>query len=103
VRLGHLGRVRQVEIDTTHYKGNYPHQVSIHGALVLQETADADLTSQSWHWPLLLEPQYLKADSLHRFEAELHDPGAISHVRINIHPDGGLNRVRLLGHPDLDR
>jgi len=103
VRLGHRGRVRQVDIDTAHYKGNFPHQVSIHGARIPAETADADLPSQSSHWPLLLEPQYLKADSMNRFETQLRDLGPITHARVNIHPDGGLNRVRLLGHPDLDR
>jgi allantoicase len=101
LRLGHRGRIRQVEIDTAHYKGNYPHQVSIHGALLLEEP-DADLTSQCLYWPLLLEPQLLRADSVHRYGAELRDLGPISHVRVNIHPDGGLSRVRLFGLPARD-
>jgi allantoicase len=100
LRLGHRGRIQRVEIDTAHYKGNYPHQVSMHGAL-LQAGAGADLSSQCLYWPLLLEPQLLQADSVHRFGAELRDLGPISHVRVNIHPDGGLSRVRLFGQPDL--
>jgi allantoicase len=56
--------------------------------------------SQSIYWPSLLEPQFLKADSEHRFQAVLLDIGAVSHVRVNIHPDGGLSRVRLMGHPE---
>ena len=102
LRLGHRGRIRQVEIDTAHYKGNYPHQVSVHAGLVAQADADvnADPTSLCLYWPLLLEPQYLKADSVHRFESEVRDLGSVSHVRVNIHPDGGLSRVRLFGQPD---
>jgi allantoicase len=46
-----------------------------------------------------LEPQYLKADSLHGFEHELHALGPVSHVRVNIHPDGGVSRIRLFGRP----
>jgi allantoicase len=99
LRLGHRGRIRQVEIDTAHYKGNYPHQVSMHGVL-LPAGADIDLTSQCLYWPLLLEPQHLQADSVHRFADQLRDLGPLSHVRVNIHPDGGLSRVRLFGQAD---
>jgi allantoicase len=99
LRLGHSGRIQRVDIDTAHYKGNYPHQVSIQGAL-LGPDPDADLESQCLAWPLLLELQYLKADSVHRFGVELRELGPISHVRVNIHPDGGLSRVRLFGQPD---
>lgn len=33
-RLGHPGRVRHVEIDTNHFKGNFPHSFSLEGMLV---------------------------------------------------------------------
>jgi allantoicase len=88
-----------VDIDTAHYKGNYPHQVSIQGAL-LDPEPEADLPSQCLSWPVLLELQYLRADSEHHYSAELHPLGPISHVRVNIHPDGGLSRVRLYGQPE---
>ena len=101
LRLGTSGRVRQVEIDTAHFKGNFPHQVSIQGAAVT--AGDGHVVSQSLYWPTLLEPQYLRADSEHRFQGELRDVGSISHVRVNIHPDGGLSRVRLFGQPERDR
>jgi allantoicase len=100
LRLGHSGIIEQVEIDSAHFKGNHPHQVSIQGGR-LREEAESEVTSVSATWPLLLPPQYLQADSLHRFSAELHELGPISHARVNIHPDGGLSRVRLFGHPDL--
>jgi len=99
LRLGTRGRVRTVEIDTAHFKGNFPHQVSIQGCSLVAE-ADGHVVSQSLYWPTLLEPQYLRADSEHRFQGELRDPGPISHVRVNIHPDGGLSRVRLFGKPE---
>jgi allantoicase len=96
LRLGHRGRIQRVEIDTAHYKGNYPHQVSIHAALLIADP-DAELSSECLYWPPLLEPQYLQADSVHHFSAELRDPGPISHLRVNIHPDGGLSRIRIFG------
>jgi allantoicase len=97
LRLGHSGTIQRVEIDTAHYKGNFPHQVSIHGAL-LQAHDESDLASECLYWPVLLEPQLLKADHVHTFSTELRSIGSLSHVRVNIHPDGGLSRVRLFGH-----
>jgi allantoicase len=96
LRLGHPGRIQSVEIDTAHFKGNHPHQVSLHGVL-LGAQGDVDLTSRCLYWPVLLEPQLLQADHVHRFAAELRDLGPISHVRVNMHPDGGMSRVRLFG------
>jgi allantoicase len=99
LRLGHSGRIERVVVDTAHFKGNYPHQVSIQGALV-QPDGDDKLSSQCVAWPTLLDLQLLRADSEHYFSAELHALGPISHVRVNIHPDGGLSRVRTYGRPD---
>jgi allantoicase len=97
LRLGHPGRIAQIEIDTAHFKGNFPHQVSLHGAL-LPEHQTADLASECLYWPALLEPQPLQADHIHRFRSQLRDIGPLSHVRVSMHPDGGLSRVRLFGH-----
>ena len=99
LRLGNVGRIQKVEIDTAHFKGNFPHRVSLHGRL-LEGVGNVDLTSQCLYWPELLEPQALQADHVRQFAAELRDIGPISHVRLNIHPDGGLSRVRLLGVPE---
>jgi allantoicase len=95
LRLGHPGSLQRIEVDTAHFKGNYPHQVSFNAAL-LPDAADAAVTSQSLYWPTLLEPQLLQADQLARFD-HLIDLGPVSHVRVNMHPDGGMSRVRLFG------
>jgi allantoicase len=99
VSLGHAGRIHSIEVDTAHFKGNFPHQISVN-AVLLTADAGGDLTSQCLYWPLLLAPQRLKADHVAQFRAELLDLGPISHVRVNMHPDGGLSRVRFFGHPD---
>jgi allantoicase len=99
LRLGTAGQIRAVEIDTAHFKGNFPHQISIHAALLAAD-ADGDLRAESLYWPVLLEPRLLQADQVVRFADELRDLGVVSHVRVNIHPDGGLSRVRLFGSPE---
>jgi allantoicase len=96
--LAHRGQLETIEIDTAHFKGNFPHQVSINAAL-LPEQGDADLSGECLYWPVLLEPQLLKADHLHRFPLPAKGAGPVSHLRVNIHPDGGLSRVRAFGKP----
>jgi allantoicase len=95
--LGHPGMVTAIEIDTAHFKGNYPDRCSIHGALVHGGT-DESLITQSMFWQELLPPQKMTMDAIHRFESEIKNTRAISHVRLNIIPDGGISRLRLFGH-----
>jgi allantoicase len=99
LRLGIPGRVQYVEVDTAHFKGNFPHQVSLH-AVRLHDAPDTDLAAQSLYWAPLLEAHLLQADSVARFEEELQDVGTVSHVRVNMHPDGGLSRIRVFGYPE---
>ena len=53
VRLGTPGFVSKVEIDTNHFKGNYPDRCSIQAAYVSGGT-DSSLITQSMFWPVLL-------------------------------------------------
>jgi allantoicase len=99
LELGHRGRISYVDIDTAYFKGNFPHQVSLQGALLAGEGDEREL-GQSQDWNSLLEPQFLKPDSEHRFQSELRDLGPVSHLKVNIHPDGGLSRIRVFGQPD---
>jgi allantoicase len=94
--LGHPGEVAKVEIDTAHYKGNFPDRCSLQAALVRGGT-EHSLISQSMFWQTLLPEQPMRADHQHLFEGELNAVGPISHVRLNIFPDGGVSRLRLFG------
>ncbi len=94
--LGHAGITKIIEIDTAHFKGNYPDQCSIHAAFVEGGT-DESLVTQSMFWKELLPPQKMQMDAIHRFESEINEIGKITHVRINIIPDGGISRLRIFG------
>lgn len=94
--LGHSGRVNRVEVDTAHFKGNYPDRCSLQAAMVGAGT-DSSIVTQSMFWRPLLPEQKLQADRAHVYERELLDVGAISHVRFNVIPDGGVNRLRVIG------
>ena len=94
--LGHQGKIQSVEVDTAHFKGNYPDQCSIQAAYVTGGTDDS-LITQSMFWRTLLPPQKLSMDHIHRFTEEVLDIGPITHIRLNIIPDGGISRLRLFG------
>jgi allantoicase len=97
--LGHKGIAERIEVDTAHFKGNFPAACSIQAACVgAGEGTDSSLITQSMFWRTLLNEQPLTADSIHQF-SELNDLGPITHIRFNMIPDGGVSRVRLFGKP----
>ena len=101
LRLGHPGRIEGIDVDTAHFKGNFPHQISVNAAFV-RDAADDDLRSQSLYWPTLLEAQHLAADKVLQFREQLTNLGPVSHLRVNLHPDGGLSRLRVFGKPHIE-
>lgn len=98
VALARPGVIKRIEVDTAHFKGNFPDRCSIQAARVDAATAQA-LVSQSMFWAELLPEQKLAADHVHGFRAELKPVGPVSHVRFNMIPDGGVSRLRLWGRP----
>jgi allantoicase len=97
--LARRGRIRRVEVDTAHFKGNFPDRCSIVGADVAGAT-DQSLVTQSMFWRTLLAERKLEMDKQHFFDDGIADLGPITHVRLNIIPDGGVSRLRLWGDPD---
>jgi allantoicase len=94
VRLGAAGIVSRVEIDTNHFKGNYPDSASIEACLAPGATLQE---LQQRTWVELLPQTKLKAHHRHFFARELREAGPVSHLRLNIFPDGGVSRLRVHG------
>jgi allantoicase len=95
VRLGTTAAITKVEIDTNHFKGNYPESASLEGCAV-PTTSLHDLASA--HWLEILPRTPLEPHHRHLFSKELMRTTAVSHVRLNIFPDGGISRLRVYGH-----
>jgi allantoicase len=89
IKLGSRGNIKRVEVDTSHFKGNYPEGCSIE---VGSGTNPAEI-----EWKELLPDAKLQAHTRHVFVDELKDCGAVTHARFNIYPDGGVSRLRLYG------
>jgi allantoicase len=99
VRLGTAGIVRRIEIDTNHFKGNYPDSASIDGCLLPGTSLDALMSTA---WTAILPQTKLRADHRHIFSTTVRLAGAVSHVRLHIFPDGGISRLRVHGTVDAD-
>jgi allantoicase len=90
VKLGAPGTITRVEVDTSHFKGNYPESCSLEGG-----AGGDDIDSIVWRE--LLPLSRLQGHTRHSFVDEIAEIGEITHVRLNIFPDGGISRLRIFG------
>jgi allantoicase len=102
VRLGIAGEIARVEIDTAHFKGNYPDSASVEAAVVAEDAhgVSADSAARGVaDWKIVLPQTTLEADRLHAFGGGAVQAAAATHLRLNIYPDGGVSRFRACGTP----
>ncbi|MFN2508722.1 MAG: allantoicase [Chthoniobacterales bacterium] len=98
LKLGRPGTIRKLEVDTNHFKGNYPDLCSIDGCSAPAATVE-ELTRSDTSWSEILSKTKLQPHTRHFFEKELAPINNCTHVRLNIYPDGGVSRLRVWGYP----
>jgi allantoicase len=96
LKLGAAGLVREITVDTAHFKGNYPDRCSIQAAAEASGTPE-EIAAQAETWPVLLPEVKLSPDTVHVFTDQLLAIGPVRFVRLNIYPDGGVSRLRVVG------
>ena len=94
LRLGNPGRIRGIDIDTSHFTGNYPPEASI------EAYAGKDDPDECTQWHELVARRPLDGDSHHVID--IADETVWSHLRLNIFPDGGVARLRVYGEIHKD-
>jgi allantoicase len=99
LKLGVPGTIHRVEVDTAHFKGNYPDSCALQAASVKNSPVDAS-NGSSLNWEQLLPNTKLKPNHRHVFTKVQH-PGVATHVRLQIFPDGGVSRLRLFGRAQI--
>jgi len=99
VKLGVPGTIRRVEVDTAHFKGNFPDSCSLE-ACNSQNTPLSATNAASQTWQEVLPKTKLQAHRRHRFQTLPH-PSLATHVRFQIYPDGGVSRLRVFGLPEV--
>jgi allantoicase len=99
LQLGRPGYVKSLEVDTCHFKGNYPDACSLDFCFVAPNAAaDVAELARSGKWEPLLPRTKLEANTQHYFNGKtIATARPVSHVRLNIFPDGGISRLRVLG------
>jgi allantoicase len=100
VKFGVAGTIERVEVDTAHFKGNFPDSCSIE--VCEAEGGGAEIARLgAANWRQLLARVPLKANRLHTFRRQLDEAGVATHARLNIFPDGGVARFRVYGRAAL--
>lgn len=91
---GAAGRLQVAEIDTAHFKGNFPESCELHGYLSAERevpTGDSEL------WIPIMSRARLGPNRRHFFQLETNPEQVFTHVKVTIYPDGGIKRVRIVG------
>jgi allantoicase len=91
------GQINNIQIDTHHFKGNYPDTCSVQAAYLNESQNNKNIFAKSKKWKILLNKTKLKANKKHNFYNKLLRKSKINHIRLNIFPDGGISRVRVFG------
>lgn len=102
VRLGAVGEIGLVEIDTNHFKGNFPDRFALRG-IHAPGAAITDLIAVSAYakepkWETVIPETPLRASERHFFRGEVKSKGPFTHVRLDVFPDGGISRLRVWGN-----
>jgi allantoicase len=96
LRLGAPGKIIRIEVDTSHFKGNFPESCSLEVCAAPRDLVDPGALG-ALPWKEILTRTKLQADSLHVYEKELLQAGEVTHARFHIYPDGGVARLRIFG------
>ncbi|MFT3923456.1 MAG: allantoicase [Myxococcales bacterium] len=98
VKLATRGTPRFIEVDTNHFKGNYPDRCSIELVDCAAGTPRITELIRSADFRELLPESKLQASTRNFFALPAGAPA--THLRLNIFPDGGVSRLRVWGTRD---
>jgi len=97
IKFGMSGIINKLEIDTHHFKGNYPDSFTVQSALVPSKIKSKKIISSSKKWKFFLGKTKLNPHKKHIYKSNRFIKNKVNCLRINIFPDGGISRVRAFG------
>ena len=98
IKFGKPGLIKKLEIDTHHFKGNYPDTCSIQTANITKKLSNKLIVNNSKNWKYILNKSKLSANKKHTFKKFLIKRNKENYLKINICPDGGISRIRAFGN-----
>lgn len=100
LKLGHPGVIHDIEVDTNHFKGNFPESCVVYGTQY--DGAEDGVLADSVQWAPILPRVKLVAHAQQYFSAAKNEvnviPGGVNYVKLEMFPDGGISRLRLRGY-----
>ncbi|KAG6837508.1 hypothetical protein H0H93_008433 [Arthromyces matolae] len=96
IKLGISGILDHIEIDTNHFKGNFPESCEVHGLYTITDI-NWNAAEDQEDWTLILPRTKLGPHRQQYFQLENVEGRLYSHIKVTIFPDGGLQRVRVMG------
>ena len=111
LQLGVPGTVQRLDVDTNHYKGNYPESCLVEGCDInrysggksqseLKSLLCKDINDPTVEWFPLLTRSRLSSSASHIFDLTSDVTNRpVTHIKITIYPDGGVQRLRVYGRP----
>ena len=97
IKFGKPGIINKLEIDTHHFKGNYPESLTVQSALITNNINSNKILINSKNWKIFLEKMKLKPHKKHIFKSNINKKNKVNFLKINIFPDGGISRIRAFG------
>ncbi len=100
IKCSSPGKLNKIQIDTHHFKGNYPDKCSLQAAYIPKKVSEKDIVKKSKKWSYILDKSKLKTHNKHNFQNKIMKRKKINYIKINIFPDGGISRIRAFGKPE---
>ena len=97
IKFSRPGTINKIEIDTHHFKGNYPDRCSVQATYIHKKISNYLIVKKSNKWKSLLNKVKLYGNKKHSFNNKTMQKNKINLIRINIYPDGGISRIRAFG------
>ena len=91
IKLGYPGIIKNIEVNTKFFTGNYPPEVSIEGIL-----SEVEPNENKENWISILDKINIDGDKINNFNIEKEN--VVNWVKLKIFPDGGIARLRLWGN-----
>lgn len=95
IRLAAPGVIRGVVVDTAHFRGNYPQQITLEATSVEGSPSPEDLLADGVKWEEIVARTPVRGHAANGFEVA--SERRFTHLRLKQHPDGGIARLRVHG------
>ena len=95
IRLAAPGVIRGIIVDTAHFRGNYPQQVTVEATALPGSPGPEELLADDVKWEELVPRTPVRGHAANGFEVTVER--RFTHLRLKQHPDGGIARLRVHG------